>query len=196
MKTYITELVGHYERYFGVSGKSLILGKGPKDKLHADFFVLEFPPNKKHAMVCYCTVGMSVDRFDNNLMELFVYSPKADKGLVELLTVCASYHRNGLPLKINHTVNIGRPWLDNSKCDYGFISTPYLDGPELELFEYDGKEIDCYWFIPITQKERDFKIEHGVEQLEQLFEDKQLDYLNPERNCLVGENTVQLIRNP
>ncbi|WP_052496566.1 suppressor of fused domain protein [Pedobacter lusitanus] len=191
MKTYITELVDHYVRYFGVSGKSLKLGKGPEDKLHPDFFILEFPPNKKHAMVCYCTVGMSEDRLDDNLIELFVYSPKADESLVELLTVCASYHRNRLPLNINHTVNIGQPWLDNSKCDYGFISTPYLDGPKLELFEYDGKEIECCWFIPITQKERDFKIEHGVEQLEQLFEDKQLDYLNPERNCLIGENAVQ-----
>ncbi|WP_316843005.1 suppressor of fused domain protein [Pedobacter gandavensis] len=186
MKTYITELVGHYEAYFGVPGKGLKLGKGPTDKLHPDFFILEFPSNKKNDMFCYCTVGMSADRSDDNLIELFVYSAKAEEGLIELLTVCASYHRNGLPLDINHTVNIGQPWLNNSQCDYGFISSPYLDGSELGVFEYNGQEIGCYWFIPITQKERDFKIEHGVEQLEHLFEDKQLDYLNPERNCLVG----------
>ncbi|MNX63498.1 Suppressor of fused protein (SUFU) [compost metagenome] len=84
-------------------------------------------------------------------------------------------------------MNIGQPWLDNSKCDYGFISLPYLAGSKLGIFEYDGEEIGCYWLIPITEKERDFKIEYGVEQLEQLFEDKQLDYLNPERSCLVEE---------
>jgi len=187
LKTYITELAGHYERYFGVSGKRLKLNKGPIEKLHPDFFILEFPPNEKQGMFCYCTAGMSADRLDDNLIELFVYSAKADEKLIELLTVCASYHRNVLPLGSNHTVNIGQPWFGNSKCDYGFISAAYLDGAELGLFEYNGKEIGCYWLIPITEKERDFKIEYGVEQLEQLFEDKQLDYLNPERNCLIEE---------
>jgi hypothetical protein len=33
--------------------------------------------------------------------------------------------------------------------------------------------------------ERDYKIEYGCEALEELFEEKQLDYLNPLRNSLV-----------
>ena len=101
------------------------------------------------------------------------------------MTVCASYHRNGLPLNLHHTVNIGQPWLDNSQCDHGFISLPYLDGEELQIFNFGGKEIHCYWFIPITEKERDFKIENGYEALEQLFEDNRFDYLNPKRDSLV-----------
>jgi len=116
---------------------------------------------------------------------LLVYSPKSDNLLVELLTVCASYHRNGLPLGLHHTVNIGQPWLDNSKCDHGFISLPYLDGEELEIFSFGGQEIHCYWFIPITEKERDYKVENGCEALEQLFEDKRFDYLNPNRDSLI-----------
>ncbi|MDR6781935.1 hypothetical protein ABIE26_001577 [Pedobacter africanus] len=130
---------------------------------------------------------MSADRLDENLIELFIYSPKSDDSLIELLTVCASYHRNGLPLNLHHTVNISRPWLGKSKCDHCFISNAYLDGQELELFQYDGKEIHCYWLIPITEKERDFKIEYGCEELEQLFEDRQLNYLDPDRDCLVGD---------
>ncbi|MES2456117.1 MAG: suppressor of fused domain protein [Bacteroidota bacterium] len=183
---YFIELARHYEKYFGVPGKSLKLNKGPMEKLHPDFFILEFPPNTKHNMYCYCTVGMSADRLNENLIELFIYSPKSDGSIIELLTVCAYYHRTGLPLNLHHTVNIGRPWLEKSKCDHAFISMPYLDGPELEVYQYDEQEIFCYWLIPITDKERDFKIEHGFEKLEQLFEDKQLNYLNPNRNCLVG----------
>ena len=137
-------------------------------------------------MHCYCTVGMSAERLDENLIELFIYSPKSDVSLIELLTVCASYHRTGFPLNLHHTVNIGRPWLDASKCDHAFISKPYLDCPELEEYQYDEQEICCYWLIPITEKEREFKIEHGYEKLEQLFEDKQLNYLNPNRDCIVG----------
>ena len=184
-KAYIEELTLHYQAYFGLPGKLLKLTKGPTEKLHSDFAVLEFPPNSKHSMFCYCTVGMSADRADDELIELFVYAPKADMLLVELLTVCASYHRNKLPLDFNHTVNIGQPWLDNSECDHGFISLPYLDGEELGGFEFNGKSVGCYWFIPITRDERDYKIEAGVEALEQLFEDKQIDYLNPERESLV-----------
>lgn len=184
---YIAELEIHYQKYFGIKGNKLILHKGPKEKLHAGFYVLEVPPNERHnGMYTYCTVGMSADRMDDNLIELFVFSPKQDMQLVELMTVCASYHRNKLPLNIHHTVNIGQPWLDSSICDHGFISLPYLDGPELELFNFEGHTIHCYWFIPITEKERDYKIEHGCEALEQLFEDSPLNYLNPERKCLIA----------
>jgi len=185
-KNYTDELRQHYETYFALTGKKLTLDKGPKEKLHSNFYVLEFPPNKIHGMFCYCTVGMSADRLDGNLIELVVYAPKSNNTLVELLTVCASYHRNVLPLNIHHTVNIGQPWLDNSKCDHAFISLPYLDGQEFELFNFEGNEVHCYWLIPITEKERDYKMENGCEVLEQLFEDKHLDYLNPNRACLIS----------
>ena len=186
-KTYTDRLRHHYETYFGMIGKPLTLDKGPKEKLHPSFFVLEFPPNNRHNMFCYCTLGMSVDRLDDNKIELLVYSPKSAASLVELLTYCASYHRNKAPLNIHHTVNIGQPWLDGSKCDHAFISLPYLDRQDLELFNLQGSNIHCYWLIPITEKERDYKMKNGAEALEHLFEDKHLDYLNPLRACLVSD---------
>lgn len=184
-KQYIDGLIRHYENYYGVPGKRLVDTKGPIEKLNKGFILLEFPPNKRHQVFCYCSVGMSVDRQDDNLIELVIYAPKQSESLVELLTACASHHRNVLPINLHHTVNIGQPWLDNSACDHGFISLPYLDGTELEIFKFGGKEIHCYWFIPITEKERDYKIDNGCEALEQLFEDKQLDFLNPARSSLV-----------
>lgn len=183
-KKYTDTLRQHFEAYFGKSGKQLRLEYGPQEKLHSDFYVLEIAPNNRHSMFCYCTVGMSADRLDENLIELVLYSPRPDNSIVELLTFCASYHRNKLPLNIHHTVNVGQPWLDNSKCDHGFISLPYLDGEDLELFNFGGQIIRCYWFIPITEKERDFKIKNGCEALEQLFEENQFDYLNPNRESL------------
>jgi hypothetical protein len=182
---YTQELREHYETYFGKSGQRHTYDEGPREKLNPDFFVLEIPPNERQNMFCYCTVGMSVDRSDENLIELILYSPKKDKSLIMLMTVCASYHRNVLPLNIHHTVNIGQSWLEDSKCDHGFISLPYLDGQALEIFKFRDKEIHCYWFIPITEQERDYKIENGCEALEQLFEDKELDYLNPNRQSLI-----------
>lgn len=40
------------------------------------FFILEFAPNKIHDMWTYCTVGMSADLIDNNLIELVIYKVK------------------------------------------------------------------------------------------------------------------------
>ena len=179
---YYTNLISHYEKYFGNSGVKLTLNEGPMEKLDQDFHIREFEISRsEEPYYCYCTVGMSVGRIDDNLIELFVYSPKSDLALVELLTVCASYHKNVLPLNLNHTVNIGQSWIDNSICDHGFISLPYLDGEKLEL----TGDVHCYWFIPITIEERDFKIANGSEALEQLFEDQVLDYINPMRQSLV-----------
>ncbi|KIC95950.1 suppressor of fused domain protein [Flavihumibacter solisilvae] len=185
-RTYIDKLQLHFESYFGVTGKALTLDKGPKEKLHSEFFILEIPPNKRHGMFCYCSVGMSADRIDDNKVELVVYSPRSDISLVELITYCASYHRTKLPLNLHHTVNIGQPWLDSSLCNHAFISLPYLEGEELELFQFEGNTIHCYWVIPITESERDYKIANGCEALEQLFEERHLDYLNPNRSCLVS----------
>jgi len=180
-KEYFKNLQRHFESYFKVKGNKIIWKKGPQEKLHPEFYILEFIPNQIHNFWTYCTVGMSADSLEENLIELFVFAPRQDVALVELLTVTASYHRNVLPLDLHHTVNIGQPWLDGSKCDHGFISLPYLDGEELEIAQIGEKTVSCYWLISITEKERDYKIEHGVDALEQLFEDKQLDYLNPDR---------------
>ena len=184
-KTYCESLRRHFEKYFGMTGVKKILRKGSKEKLHRNFYILEIPPGSVRGCWVYATIGMSLE-FVNNQIELFIYSPQKDDSLVELLTVCASYHRNDLPLNLHHTVNIGRPWLKNSLCDHAFISRPYLEGESFEHFKYRDRELThCYWLIPITKDERDYKIEYGCEALEQLFESNQLDYLNPARRNLI-----------
>ncbi|WBA41721.1 suppressor of fused domain protein [Hymenobacter canadensis] len=176
----------HYEAYFGKPGRKIVWRAGPVEKLHPYFYVLEFAPSGGKSTWTYCTVGMSLDRLSESRIELFVLSPRQDESLAELLLSCASFHRNDAPLDLNHTVNIGRPWLADSCCDYAFISLPYLHGEALELFDFASVTTHCYWLIPITEAERDYKIQHGAEALEQLFEQQELDYLNPKRSCLIS----------
>jgi hypothetical protein len=185
INNYPDSLRRHYEEHFGVKGIKHVWPIDPHKKIHADFYILEFPPNKKHDMWIYCTVGMSMHRTDENLIEVFIFSSKKDNTLVELLTLISSYHMNGAPLNIHHTFNIGRPWLDNSLCDYGFISLPYLDGEQLEIFKFENNVIHCYWIIPITESEQEYKIEKGCDALEDLFEEKGIQYLNPSREPLI-----------
>jgi Suppressor of fused protein (SUFU) len=185
-KLYTDKLRLHYEVYFGIAGQKLNHKIGPIERLHPDFYILEFQPNERYNFWIYCTVGMSLDREDDNLIELFIFSPRQDMNQLELLTMCSSFHRTQLPLNLHHTINIGRPWLDNSICDHCFISLPYLDGQKLELFDFYDKEYHIYWMIPITERERDFKIKNGCDALEQLFEEKGINYLQIERECLLS----------
>jgi hypothetical protein len=185
LRKYTDELRKHYESFYGVAGHKTVWDKGPTHKLHPEFFVLEFGPSIRHQMWTYTTVGMSLDGDDENLIELITYSKERDNSRVELLTANASFHRNSEPLNLHHTVVVGQLKDSNTTCDHGFISLPYIEGQELEIFTFEDREIHCYWFIPITEKERDFKIENGCDALEDLFEEKQFDYLDMTRKSLV-----------
>jgi len=184
-KKYTDELRRHYESFYGVGGDKVTWDIGPTHKLHPEFFILELGPSKRHQMWTYATVGMSLDRDDENLIELITYSRERDKSRIELLTVSASFHRNFAPLNLHHTVVVGQLKDSNTTCDHGFISIPYIEGEELEIININGQQIHCYWFIPITEKEKNFKIEFGCDALEDLFEGKQFDYLDKDRKSLV-----------
>lgn len=77
------------------------------------------------------------------------------------------------------------PWYIGSECTFGFISLPYFNGSDLEVFNDDKNITNFYWLIPITEKERDFKKLNGVEALEDLFEKNNFNYLDPFRKSLV-----------
>lgn len=153
-----------------------------------DFCILEFPPHKnlwKQDYWKYSTCGMS-DLSIIPAIELHLFSYKQDETLIELLTAIAYYHRiSDARLNLHHTVNFGRPWENNSICIYGLISLPYVHGPSLEIFNFQEYQVKCYWLIPITFNERNFKKEYGIELLEEKFEESKVDLLNPHRLSIV-----------
>lgn len=158
---------------------------GPVNELPNNFRILEFSPNNNRKMWTYATCGMS-QKNDSSKIELHIFSDKQDPKIAELLTSIVHYHRNDNSLNLNHSINFGKPWQDNSPLQYGFISLPYLDGPELEILNLkkDGM-VKFYWLIPISKKEALYKKKYGADSLEDLFEKKQLNYLNPQRKELV-----------
>jgi hypothetical protein len=169
----------HLQKAWGPSSSIKYSIPDPHKKMPSAFQVLEFPPSK-HNFWIYSTVGMSLDMVDN-IIELHVFSQIQDAALVELLTVTASFHRNNAALGLHHTVNFGQPWQKNSTCNFGFISLPYLDGEELELFDFPNGHLHNLWLLPITKSERDYKIANGWVALEEAFEAGELNYLDPYR---------------
>jgi hypothetical protein len=179
----LDDLQSHFETHRGAKGKRVQWD--PVKKLHQNFAVVEFEAIGKHNLWIYSTLGMSLDRVDENLIELHMFSSKQDPGLVELLVAVAAYHRNDTPLNLYHTINFGRSWQDRSQCTYGYISLPYLDGESLEVFSFGSHHLHNLWLLPITEQEREFKINEGWEALEEKFERLGLDYATPGRPSCV-----------
>ena len=184
---YFSTIKKHYLSIWKHDPKIYLWEKGPIERLNYDFKVLEFSPTTQNHMWVYCTSCMSTVS-DEHPIELHIFSKERDESLIELLTVVAYYHKNSNKLDLWHTVNFGRGWQDNSMCEYGLISLPYLYGPDLEnlYLETDKKKcVKFYWLIPVTKQEVDYKKGHGIEALEQLFEQQSFNYLNPNRKSLV-----------
>ena len=107
------------------------------------------------------------------------------KIIVELLTIVARFHYNDESLGLNHRINFGEPWLEKSECTRGFISLPYMDGPELEILCLNDLHVSFLWLIPITNEEAKIVDVVGVEGLESRFESQRLNYLDPNRASVV-----------
>jgi hypothetical protein len=187
MDNYIDCVIEHYNNVWVNNPEIHLWNKGPLEKLNYDFRVLIYPPSPNRDMWTYATGGMSSDSLDNEPIELHIFSHRRDDTIIELLYSLAYYHKNTSKLNLNHTVNFGRSWQDNSKCTYGFISLPYLDGPELEDLYLNNADtlVKFYWVIPILESEANYKSNFGAEALEGKFDQNELDYLNPARSSIL-----------
>jgi hypothetical protein len=181
---YKETLISHYGAVWGRRGIEIHFTKGPVNELPKGFSVLEFAPYEGRDMWTYATCCMS-EESDDVPIELHIFSPVRSEEVVELLTITAHYHRTGSKLGLGHSVNFGKPWLDNSGCEFGLISLPYLDGPELEDLSCGGKNIKFYWLIPIFRNEVEYKKENGLEKLEEKLEAVNFNYLDPKRGSVV-----------
>lgn len=182
---YVKSIRQHYKQCWDRTSAVMCWNKGPTHELPPEFCVLRLPPRPAKAMWTYATCGMSLSS-DPEPLELHVFAPvQCDEELVELLTVVAHYHRTGSFLHLGDTVNFGRGWIDNSNCDHGLISLPYLDGPELEWLDTDETKVRFLWLIPVTTTEVEYKRKFGLESLEAKMETSSFDYLNPHRPSVV-----------
>lgn len=183
MRNQYQEIGRHYQQYLGEFTVHHF-AKGPVNELPVDFSILKFAPNRRRNNWIYATCGMS-DFEALNAIELYIFSPVAHDFLIELLTIIAHYHVTGGNLGWGHTVYFGCPWYPESDLRYGLLSLPYLDGPAFEKLQTESKMIQFLWLLPITEAERDYKKQKGLEALEQRFDEIQLDYLDPFRESVV-----------
>lgn len=183
MSTYAHALENHYSRIWAPPSDRARWNKGPINELPNDFRVLVI--RRSPEMLAYATRCMSQIEDKARLEIHLLARPEAGHkhSVVEILTAVAHYHRTGSPLGLGHSVNFGEPLVGGSACTHGLISLPYLDGPSLEWLS--EPEVRFLWLIPITDAEVQFRKRHGMEALEQRFEEAQFDFLDPFRQSVV-----------
>ncbi|MBK8501640.1 MAG: suppressor of fused domain protein [Saprospiraceae bacterium] len=185
--TYREKLKIHYHNAWKAESKEIAWSKGPMTQLDRDFKVLQFEPGEYHDMWIYATTGMSDLSFLDPI-ELHIFSSVPSDSIVEILTAVAYCHKNDIPLNLGHTVNFGIPWLNKSRCTFGLISLPYLDGPLLENFTIGNTIVKCFWLIPVTGLEVEYKNSKGLESLENEFEKGRFNYHDPNRQSVISQN--------
>ncbi len=157
------------------------LGPAPIELPHLR--VAEFSPGPKSELWVYITIGAQQARNDARL-EFLITAPAQDQRHFELVTMAAWYHgRHGLGT--GHTLPIGEPWLPGSSCNFFLVSLPYPFGPELEVCNFQGGHVHVLWLLPITEAELDYKVQEGVEALEQRFDACALEFWDPGRASAV-----------
>jgi hypothetical protein len=180
-----TPIIQHYATTWGSNYRVRRWPKGPVEDL-GDFRVVEFRVPALPGSV-YATDGMrrAAAAGGEYGLELCLTVAAPDAGHVELLTAIAHFHLTGEALDLGHTIRFGRPLAPGSRLTHGFISLPYLWGPTLEQFSEDCRPTRVLWLVPITEAERLFLMENGVDALEEELEARNFNYLDPHRPSVV-----------
>jgi hypothetical protein len=186
MSIYNKLIKEHYISNWGSNFEEKIWTAGPINELDNKLTILEFKPTDKRKMWTYATCGMSAFSHEKPV-ELHLFSAIQDSSILELLTSVVYFHNVDQNLNLGHTVNFGRPWQGNSDSSYGLISLPYLDGTDIELLDPGDNHniVSCYWLIPITLQERDYKMQNGLDALEEKLEKSRFNYLDSERKSII-----------
>ena len=184
--TYTAQLINHYEKVWRQRANYRRLLRGVGHHLPREFKVLEFEPGGRRDVWTYATCGMS-PATDRTRTEVHLFSPRESIETVEILYEISHFHRHSHRLGPGHSINLGRGWMDRSRCSWGLVAKPFLDGPHLERFAIPESEKAtlCLWLIPITRRERDFKVEFGVDALTTVFKEKGVNFLDPKRSSAV-----------
>jgi hypothetical protein len=159
---------------------------GPIGQSMPRFRVRRIAPAEPRDPWVYVTVGVwEATADDAHGTEFFLMSPTENPLHVELLAMVANLHADPrYRLKVGSTINIGRPWMGGSVADHLLVSLPYPYGPALELCELGERRVRFLWLVPITAAEANLVRSEGLEALERLLEQSNVDVISPNRRSL------------
>lgn len=135
----------------------------------------------------YVTIGAWEATADGPHATEFVLLSATENPLhVELLSMVANFHADpNYRLGVGSVMNIGRPWVGESSADHLLVTLPYPFGPELEICNVGDRHVRYLWLVPITGSEAVLVRDAGLEALEKLLDERQVDVISPTRSSVV-----------
>jgi hypothetical protein len=178
----------HLDRFWpDRSHEEFVWTLGPIRQSLPRFRVRCVAPAQRRDPWAYVTVGAwEATADDVHGTEFILLSPTEDPRHVELLAMVANLHADPrYRLGLGSTVDIGRPWMDDSAADHLLVSLPYPYGPALEKCDLGERHVQFLWVVPITGAEADLVRSRGMDALECMLEESNVDVISPKRRSLV-----------
>lgn len=161
---------------------------GPVEERIPGFRIFRIGPGPRFGGWTYVSSGCwNATSAEGHGLEFVLTASVDDWQHLESVTMNAYYHA-GPPhqrLDHGHVAPIGRPWFADSACDRYLVSLPYPFGPDLEVCAWDNGHTRILWLLPITTAERDVVMNAGLEALEMLFDEAEIDFTDPHRPSVV-----------
>jgi hypothetical protein len=159
--------------------------KGPIKSTIPGFHVIALEPGPKSDVWTYVSVGSGSFEHDGiPRVEFLITADEPTPEHTERLAMTAFYHHTE-KLGLGHTFPLGKPWASGSTLSHALISLPYPFGQDLEIFCSDGDHVHFYWILPITTEECAFRHASGLEALESIFSDTEMNYTDVKRASVV-----------
>ncbi len=174
----------------GFPGQRVVVQGWRTDAMSAPHVrVLRVDPETRGGLWLHVSSGASVPAAGTPAgvdgSEFVLVTPFKTLRAVELLAMVVYFH-GVQALSVGDTVSVGEPWLPGSTCGHLLVSNPYLLADDLWTLALPGRSVHFRWVIPITADERAYASQHGLEALEQRFEQAGLEYWDPHRRSVVG----------
>ena len=188
----IKQRENHYTRFLGPLDQKIMHSTDAKI-VHVDIYT--FAPTADRDFYTLITGGMS--DVPQNIPEDWNISPRAEimlychqpkpwmysvlKGLAEMPSDDDTF------LSYRHTVPNGMPMTaDPSLLTGYFFFYPILEIEEFSPMVVDGDDTDILLMIPITDDEREFAINNGVDKLVDICHEHLDPVIDEHRTCLVS----------
>ncbi|MEM7478604.1 MAG: suppressor of fused domain protein [Planctomycetota bacterium] len=159
---------------------------GPIKSLAPDFRVCRVSPKSPNEPWTYVSIGASARELEEYSLEFVLRTAFEDPLFLEVLAMVTHYHLSSeQPFDLGSLINFGRPWAKDSSCDHFLVSLPYPLGPKLEWLhdeQMPKSNVRFLWLMPIYANEAAFARTKGAEALEDLFEEHEIDAIDPRRN--------------
>jgi hypothetical protein len=113
-------------------------------------------------------------------------SPTEGPRHVELLAMVADLHADACyRIEVGSAVNIGRPRMDGSGADHLLVSLPHPYSPALERCGLGERHVRFLWLVPITAAEAGLVRSRGMDALENILDERNVDVVSLKRRSLV-----------